>query len=91
MNKPKATQIKVAINFENKLRDIVMYLIDKVEWPNFYLELSKFANILKKLKDDEPTINAILNRWAKREQELSILCIEVVGLSEVSKIENVFD
>ena len=31
MNKLNAAQIRVAINFENKLRDIVMYLINRVD------------------------------------------------------------
>ena len=48
MSKLKATQINVALNFENKLRDTIMYLIDKVEWPTFYIEVSKFADIFKK-------------------------------------------
>ena len=62
MNKLKATQIKVAMNFENKLRSTVMYLIDRVEWPTFYIELSKFSDILKKLRDD---VREILNRWIR--------------------------
>ena len=66
MNKLKATQIKVAINFENKLRDIVMYLIDRVDWPTFYIDISKFSDILKKLRDNELAIRKILDRWIKR-------------------------
>ena len=68
-----------------------MYLIARVEWPTFYLELSKFVDVLKRLKHDESTINAILSRLTKREQEMSILCIEVVGLPKVSRIEKFFD
>ena len=91
MNKLKAVQVRVAINFENKLKDTVMYLIDRVEWPTFYIEISKFANILKKLKDKESAVRAILDRWIGREQELIILCIEVVGLPMVSRIKEVSD
>ena len=68
-----------------------MYLIDRVEWPTFYLELSKFAHVFKRLIDDELEISAILNRWEKEEDEMSILCIEVIGMHEVSGIEKVFD
>ena len=91
MNKSKAAQIRVAINFENKLRDTVMYLIDRVDWLTFYTEISKFADILKKLRDDESTIRTILDRWIRREQDLNILCTEVVGFPVVSRIEEVFD
>ena len=66
MNKLKATQIKVAIYFENKLKDTVMYLIDRVDWPTFYTEISKFADIFKKLRDDESKIRIVLDRWNRR-------------------------
>ena len=72
------------------MRDTVIYLVDRVEWPTFYLELSKFANVFKKLRDNEMTVSEILDRWTKREYELSIMCTEVVGLPKVSRIEKVF-
>ena len=56
MSKVKAAQIRVAMNFENKLRDTIMYLIDKVDGPTFYIEIAKFSVILKRLSDDEPTV-----------------------------------
>ena len=87
MNKFRVTQVGVAINFENKLRDTLMYLIDRVEWPTFYIELSKFVDLLQNLRNNEVTIIVILDRWIKREQELSILSTKVVGLPNVSKIE----
>ena len=67
-----------------------MYLIDRVGWPTFYIKLSKFVDLLQKLKNNEVAVRTILDRWIKRDQELSILCIEVVGLPVVSKIEDVF-
>ena len=76
------------MNFENKLRDTIMYMIDKVEWPTFYIELSKFSDLLEKIKNNEATVRTILDRWIRREQELRILCIEVIGLPVVSKIED---
>ena len=50
-NKLKVAQIDVVMKFENKLRDTIMYLIDRVEWLTFYMELSKFAGILNKLSE----------------------------------------
>ena len=91
MNKLRASQIGVAINFEGKLRDTIVYLIDRVEWKTYYIELSKLSDILKRLKENETTIREILDRWIRQEQELSILCTKVVGLPFVSKIEDVFD
>ena len=91
MNKVKAAQIRVAISFEHKLRDTIMYLIDRVNWPTFYIEIAKFSNILKRLNVNEPIVRTILHRWIKREHELIVLCTEVVGLPSVSRIEEVFD
>ena len=40
MNKVKAAQIRVAINFENKLKDTLTYLIDRADWPTFYTKIT---------------------------------------------------
>ena len=85
MNKLKATQIGAAINFEDKMRDTIMYLIDRVEWSTFYIELSKFVEIIKNLKENEAIVRTILARWIQWEQELSILCTKLVGLPFVLK------
>ena len=87
MNKLKVAQIRAEINFENKLRDTITYLLSRVDLPTFYTEVTKLANILKGIRDNEPTVREILDRWVKREHELTILCTKVVGLPEVSKIE----
>ena len=43
------------------------------------------------MKEDEVAIRAILDKWIRREQELVILCIEVIELPFVSNIECAFD
>ena len=73
MNKLKAAQIRAKINLENKLRDTITYLLNRVDWPTFYTEVNKLADILKGLRDNEPRVKAILDRWVKREQELIVL------------------
>ena len=67
-----------------------MYLIERVEWTTFYIELSKFSEILKILKENNTIVRAILDRWIRSEQELSILCTEVVGFPIVSRKDDVF-
>ena len=54
------------------------------------MDLSKFSNILNRLKENEVEIREILDKWIRWEQELVILCIEVIELPFVSKIEDVF-
>ena len=91
MNRLKAAQIGAEMSFGNKLRDTINYLLDRVDWPSFYIEVNKFTDILKGLRDNEPRVRPILDRWVRREQELTVLCTEVVGLPSVSRIEEVFD
>ena len=91
MNRLKAAQIGAEMSFGNKLRDTINYLLDRVDWPSFYIEVNKFANILKGLRDNEPKVRPILDRWVRREHELTVLCTEVVSLPSVSKIDEVFD
>ena len=67
MNKVNATQIRVAMNFENKLKDTITYLIDGADWPTFYIEITKFSKILKRLRDNEPVVRSILDRGIRRE------------------------
>ena len=46
---------------------------------------------MKGLRDNEPVVRTILEKWIRREQELIVLCTEVVGLPTISKIEEVFN
>ena len=63
----KAAQIRVAINFENKLKDTLTYRIDRADWPTFYTKITKFADVLKILRDNEPIVRSILDTWIRRE------------------------
>ena len=62
-----------------------------MDWPTFYTKVNKLAKILKGIKDNEPRVREILDRWVRREQQLIVLCTEVVVLPLVSKVEEVFD
>ena len=67
MSKLKAAQIRAEINFENKLRDTINYLLKRVDWPKFYIEVNKIPNILQGIRDNKPRVKAILDRWVRRE------------------------
>ena len=87
----RVAQVDVAIKFEDKLTNTIFFLIDIIEWPTFYEELSKIVNILNELRNSEVVIRQILDRWIKREQEVVAMCIEVIDLPVTSRIENIFD
>ena len=67
MSRLKVAQIGAKINFGNKLRDTINYLLDRVDWPSFYTEVNKFADILKALRDNEPKVKPILDKWVRTE------------------------
>ena len=52
----KAAQVNLTIKFKDKLRDNILYLIDRIEWPMFYEELSKVVNILSELRSNQTTL-----------------------------------
>ena len=79
------------MNFENKLKDTITCPIDRPSWPTFYTKITKFANILKRLRDDELAVRSILDRWIRTEHELIVLCTEVVCVPIISRIEEFFD
>ena len=58
----------MTIKFEDKLRDTILYLINRIEWPTFYEEISKVVSILSELRKNQTDIRKILDRWVKREQ-----------------------
>ena len=44
-NKIWSLHVELGVQYENKLRDFIMYLVDKIGWPVFYEQLSKLINI----------------------------------------------
>ena len=65
MSKLKVAQIGAEINFENKLQDTINYLLNRWDWPTFYTEVNRLVDILKGLRDSEPIVSVILDRWVK--------------------------
>ena len=43
--KLQALHVELDIQYEDKLRKAIMYLVDKIGWPTFYEQLEKLINI----------------------------------------------
>ena len=63
----KVAQINLTIKFEDKIRDTILYLIDKIEWPTFHGELSKVVSILSELRNNQTIVRQIFDKWERRE------------------------
>ena len=55
-DKSRAAQVDVAIKFEEKIKDTILFLINRIERPIFYKDLVKIINILNELRNSESTI-----------------------------------
>ena len=64
-----------------KLRNTIMYLVDRVGWPAFYEKLSKVMDIWNELKNNEDILKAIVKKWNNRDSDVTILCCSVISLS----------
>ena len=54
------------MQYEDKLRKALMYLVDKIEWPLFYDKLARIIKIWEEMKENEETLKPIVNKWGKR-------------------------
>lgn len=53
-------QVELRNQYEEKLKQGVIYLKDKIEWPNFFDQLARIATILDELKRDEIRLRTLV-------------------------------
>ena len=82
--------IELNVQYEDKLTNSLMYLVDKIEWPLFYEQLEKTVNIWEETKENEEALKPIVNKWSKRRKEVNILCYSIIKLSH-ENIEKTYD
>ena len=78
------------VQYEDKLRKALMYLVDKIEWPVFYEKLARLVSIWEEMKAHEETLKPIVNKWGKRRKEITFLCYSIKRSSH-DHIEKTFD
>ena len=52
--------------YEEKLRQAILYLVDKIEWPTFYDQLARIIDIWDEIKRDEDNLRPIVQKWSER-------------------------
>ena len=76
--------------YEEKLRQAILYLVDKIEWPTFYDQLARIIDIWDEIKRDEDNLRPIVQKWSERNNDITIMCISVIQLP-CHQIEKIFD
>ena len=67
-----------------------MYLMDRIEWPSFFDQLARIAQIRDELKRDEVKLRPLVQKWTERNNDITSMCISVIELP-YHQIENFFD
>ena len=57
-----ALHVELNIQYEDKLRKSLMYLVENIEWPLFYDQLARVVNIWGELKENEEVLMPIVNK-----------------------------
>ena len=91
-SKLRALHVEFNVQYEDKLRKALMYLVDKIEWPLFYDQLARVVNIWEELKTNEEVLKPIINKWGKkrRRKEVTFPCFLVI-MSSHDQIEKIYD
>ena len=89
-NKLYAMHIELVNRHEEKLRQGIMYLIDRIEWPTFYDQLSEISAIRDELRHNEATFRPIVQKWIERSSDITAMCISIIHLA-YHQIEGIFD
>ena len=67
-----ALDVELNIQYEDKLRKALTYLIDKIEWPLVYDQLARVVNIWEELKENEEVLKPIVNKWGKKRRRKEV-------------------
>ena len=80
-NKLYALHVELNNQYEEKLRQSVMYLVEKIEWPSFFDLLVGVAAIRDELKRNEAIFKPLVQKQIERNSDITIMCIFIIQLS----------
>ena len=85
-----ALHVELNMQYEDKLKKALMYLMDKIEQPLFFDQLARVISIWEELKTHDETLKPIVSKQEKREKEVTHLCYLVI-MSSHDHIEKLYD
>ena len=62
------------LQHEDKVKRVLMYLTDKIEWPLFFDQLAGVIKVWEQLKAHDETLRPIVSKWEKRKGEIALSC-----------------
>ena len=89
MDKLREMHIELNNKYEEKFRQAIMYLVDRIEWQAFYDQLARIVAIWDEIKGDEDKLKPIVQKWSERNNGITTMCISVIQLP-CHQIENIF-
>lgn len=66
-----------------------MYLVDRIEWKEFYDQLTRIVTIWDEIKGDEDNLKPIVQKQNERNNDITSMCISVIQLP-CHQIEKIF-
>lgn len=57
-----ALHVELDIQYENRLRKSIIYLVNRISWPIFYEQLEKILHIWDELKGSDDSLKPIVNK-----------------------------
>ena len=57
--------------YEYKIKKIILYLVDKIEWPKFYEQLVKIMDMWNEIKGGKDSLKPIMSNWG-RDKEITL-------------------
>lgn len=82
--------IELNNQYEEKLRQVVMFLVDRIEQPKFYDQLGIIVATWDEINGDEDKLRSNLQKWSDRNNDITIMCIYVFQLPR-HQIEKIFE
>ena len=75
--------------YEDKIRKIILHLVDKIDLPTFYDHLVGILDMWNEIRNVEDTLKPIVKKWSERDKDISLMCMSIIHLS-CEKIEKNF-
>ena len=82
--------VELEIQYEDRLRKAIVYLVYKIDWPTFYEKLKKVINVWHELKENDDALKLTINKWRRRTKDITLLCFSIISLS-YGYIEKTYD
>ena len=76
-NKLYSLHVEPNNQYEEKLRQGIMYMVDRVEWSSFYDFLVGIVAARDELKRKEVAFKPLVQKWMERNSDITLMCISI--------------